>query len=125
MKRGDHINLHVGNNIFEQVLELKYLWSTQNNQNNMHGDINIRLGAANQCLYALKTLFKSKLLSRKTTKHLHISYNRPILTYACAAWATTKGDDEKLRLFEKKVFRKIYGPLFNNTEQKWEIRTKA
>jgi len=47
------------------------------------------------------------------------------LTYACATWATTRGDDEKLRLFERKVLRTIYGPVFNNTEQKWEIRTNA
>jgi hypothetical protein len=47
------------------------------------------------------------------------------LTYACAIWATIKGDDEKLRLFEKKILRKIYGPVFNNAERKWEIRTKT
>ncbi|VVC27148.1 Endonuclease/exonuclease/phosphatase,Reverse transcriptase domain [Cinara cedri] len=81
---GDHNNLHVGNNTFEEVQEFKYLGSTLNNQNNMHGEINIRLGAANRCLYALKTLFKSKLLSRKTKEHLYISYIHPILTYACA-----------------------------------------
>jgi len=91
----------------------------------MYGEINIRLNAANRCLYALRTLFKSKLFSRKTKEHLYISYIRPVLTYACATWATTKGDDEKLRLFERKILRKIYGPVFNNTEQKWEIRTNA
>jgi len=49
VKRGgdDHNNLQVGNNIFEQVQEFKYLGSTLNNQNNMHGEINIRLDAAN------------------------------------------------------------------------------
>lgn len=36
-----------------------------------------------------------------------------------------KGDNETLRLFEKKVLRKIYGPVFNNTERKLEIRTNA
>jgi len=47
---GNHNNLHVGNNTFEQVQEFKYLGSTLNNQNNMHVEINIRLSAANQCL---------------------------------------------------------------------------
>jgi hypothetical protein len=47
------------------------------------------------------------------------------LTYACATWVTTRGDDEKLRLFEKKVHTKMYEPIFNYTEQKWEIRTNA
>jgi sorting nexin-29 len=123
-RRGvDHNNLQVGNNIFEQVQDFKYLGSNLNNQNNMHGEINIRLDAANRCFYALRTLFKSRLLSRKTKKHLYISYIRPVLTYACATWITTKGDDEKLLLFERKILRKIYGSVFNYAEQKWEIRT--
>jgi len=115
---GDHNNLYVGSNTFEQVQEFKYLGTTLNSQNNMHGEINIRLDAADRCLYALKTLFKSKLLLSKTKEHLYISYIHPVLTYACATWATTRGDDEKLRLFERKVLRKIYGPVFNNIEQK-------
>jgi hypothetical protein len=48
-----------------------------------------------------------------------------VLTNACATWTTTKGDDEKLRLFERKILRKIYGPVFNNAERKWEIRTNT
>jgi len=44
---GDHNNLHVRNNTFEQVQEFKYLGTTLNSKNNMHGKINIRLGAAN------------------------------------------------------------------------------
>lgn len=39
--------------------------------------------------------------------------------------ATTRGDDKKLRLFDRKVLRKIYRPIFNNTEQKCEIRTNV
>jgi len=77
---GDHNNLHEENNTFEQVQESKYLGSTLNNQNNMHGEINFRLGASNQCLYALKTLFKFKLLSKKAKEHLYISYIRSIFT---------------------------------------------
>lgn len=76
VKRGgnDHNYFHVGNKNFGRVQEFKYLGIRLNNQNNMHGKINIRLNFANRCLYALKTLFKSKLLTRKTKKHLYISY---------------------------------------------------
>jgi len=31
-----------------------------------------------------------------------------------------RGDEEKLRVFERKVLREIYGPMFNNMEQKME-----
>lgn len=33
----------------------------------------------------------------------------------------TTGDDDKLRLSERKILKKMYGPIFNKTEQKWEI----
>lgn len=84
----------------------------------MHGEINIRLGTANRCLYVFKTFFNFKLLSRKTKEHLYISYIHPVSTYACVTWGMTGRDEEKLRLFKRKVLRKIYGPIFNNTEQK-------
>lgn len=45
-------------------------------------------------------------------------YNRPILTNARATWALTRGDEENLSVFERKVLRKMYGPVFNDTEQK-------
>lgn len=30
--------------------------------------------------------------------------------------------DEKLCVFEREVFRKNYGPVFDNTKQNWEIK---
>lgn len=48
---------------------------------------------------------------------------RPVLSYACATWATTKGDEEKLLRFEKKILRKIHGPIYSQEEQKWKIRS--
>lgn len=37
----------------------------------------------------------------------------------------TRGDEEKLRVFERKILRKIYGPMFNDMEHKWKIRTNV
>jgi hypothetical protein len=33
--------------------------------------------------------------------------------YFSETWSTTKGDEEKLLIFEKKVPKKIYGPVRN------------
>jgi hypothetical protein len=77
----------------------------------------------------METLFKSKTLSKKVKEKLYISYIRPVLTYACTTWFTTKGDEEKLRRFERKILRRIYGPVFNTkhtimeTEIEFPIRT--
>jgi len=33
--------------------------------------------------------------------------------YACETWSTTRGDEQKLLIFERKTLRKIYGPILN------------
>lgn len=43
----DYNNIYEGNNHFEKVQEFKYLGTRLNGQNNMHGEINIRLSTAN------------------------------------------------------------------------------
>ena len=37
------------------------------------------------------------------------------------AWAMTKGEEHALLIFERKIFRKIYGPKYENGE--WKSRT--
>ncbi|KAF0767596.1 Uncharacterized protein FWK35_00008539 [Aphis craccivora] len=32
-----------------------------------------------------------------------ISFLRPVLMYGCETWSVTKGDEEKLNIFERKV----------------------
>jgi len=121
----DSSNLKVENKEFEQVKEFKYLGVTLNNKNIMHEEINVRLNAANRCYFAMETIFKSKLISKNVKEKLYISYIRPVLTYACATWATTKGDEEKLSRFERKILRRIHGPVFNTETQQWELRSNA
>lgn len=91
---------------------MKYLGVTQNNKNTKHKEINVRLNTANQCYFAMETFFKEKCLEK-----LYINYIRPLLIYACAIWSTTKGDEEKLRTFERKILRGIHDPVFNTEIQ--------
>jgi hypothetical protein len=35
---------------------------------------------------------------------------RPVVTYSCEKWVLKENIKSKLRVFEKKVLRKIYGP---------------
>ncbi|XP_050053485.1 uncharacterized protein LOC126549097 [Aphis gossypii] len=80
----------------------------------MHNEIKIRISAANKGYYALEKLFKSKFLSRRSKECLYLSFLRPVLTFACETWSTTKGDEEKMACFERRVLRRIYGPILEN-----------
>ncbi|KAL4112400.1 hypothetical protein QTP88_016199 [Uroleucon formosanum] len=66
-----------------------------------------------QSVFCHEWMFNSRLLSKVTKEKLYTSYLRPIVMYACETWSTTQGDEEKLLAFERKVLRKIYGPVRN------------
>jgi len=41
--------------------------------------------------------------------------------YGAAAWTLTKKEEQALLIFERKIFRRIYGPKYENVE--WKSRT--
>ena len=43
----------------------------------------------------------------------------PVILYGCESWSTTLADEQKLRVFENKVLRKIYGPKRDEMTGEW------
>jgi hypothetical protein len=39
---------------------------------------------------------------------------RPVLLYACETWPTTKGDKNKIAIFER-ILKRIFVPKINNS----------
>jgi len=105
--------IKVGPYTYEQVDEFKYLGVNINSKNNMHNEIQLRIRNANKAYFAMSRMFSSRLLSKATKEKLYTSYLRPIVMYACETWSTTQGGEVKLLTFERKVLRKIYGPVRN------------
>jgi len=110
---------------FERVSNFKYLGVDINQQANSHEEINRRITAGNKCYFALEPLFKSRLLSKNTKLRLYKVLIRPVVLYACGAWASTKSDEKRLLIFERKILRRIYGPKRNEEENIYERRTNA
>ena len=46
---------------------------------------------------------------------------RPVVTYGCEAWTLTTRDEQHLRIFERKILRKIFVPV-QDKDGSWRIR---
>jgi len=77
--------------------------------------------ASNRTYFAPISLFRSRLLSRATKIILYKTLIRPVVTYGAEAWTLTKKEEQAVLIFERKIFRRIYGPKYENGE--WKSRT--
>jgi hypothetical protein len=52
---------------------------------------------------------------------LYTTLIRPVLTYEAETWVLSKQDEHRLSIFERKILRRIYGPVMD--VGRWRIRT--
>ena len=71
--------------------------------------------------FAAVTLFRSRILSIGTKIVLYKTLIRPVVSCGAEAWTFTRKQKEALLIFERKIFRRIYGPKYGNWE--WKSRT--
>jgi hypothetical protein len=75
---------------------------------------------ANRVSYSLKKQLSSRYLGRQTKCTLYKTLVRPILTYGSESWPLTRKDVNILRIFERRILRRIYGPVKENDI--WKLR---
>jgi hypothetical protein len=46
-----------------------------------------------------------------------------MLTHASETWTLTKRDIKQLNIFERKVYSRIIGPVYDNEKENWRILT--
>ena len=46
-----------------------------------------------------------------------------MLTYASETWILTKTDRKQMNIFERKVYRRISGPVYDNKKENWRTLT--
>lgn len=77
--------------------------------------------AANKCYYAHSKLFTSNRLKKKTKITLYKILIRPIATYGADCWRLNNSDERMLLVFERRILRKIYGPV-RETDGTYRVR---
>jgi len=103
-------SVRIDNSTFDRVEEFKYLGTTLTNRNSIAEEIRSRLRSGNACYYSVQKPLSSRLLSKNLNIKMHKTIILPIVLYVCETWSLTLREERKLRVFENKVLRRIFGP---------------
>jgi F0F1-type ATP synthase alpha subunit len=104
-------NWEVGNKVFERVSSFKYLGKVINKEGRMSECVKDRIQARNRACAANYHMLKSKIIKRPVKMQIYKTLIRPVITYGSETWTFTKSDENLLRIFERKILHKIYGPI--------------
>lgn len=105
---------------FEAVSDFIYLGSNMSNSTDETIEVKRRMNNASKVLYSVMPILKSGSLHRNNKIRIYKSVIRPVLTYGGETWTLTARSANMLDNFERKILRKIYGPVKDGEE--WRIR---
>ncbi|KAJ4450075.1 hypothetical protein ANN_01482 [Periplaneta americana] len=114
------MNLRSEQNVFQGVAKFRYLGNIMDNEIKMNATIKDRIQAGNKAYFANQKLLKSKILTRTDKIRIYKISIRSFVTYGAENWTLIKPDQDSLRKFERKIMRRIYGPVLDN--DMWRIR---
>ena len=90
--------------------KFRYLGVTVANTNDIREEIKSRINMGNACYYSLEKILSSRLLTKKLKVKTYKTIILPVVLYSCETWSLTLREVHRLRVFENKVHRKIFGP---------------
>ena len=97
----------------ERVEDFKYLGTTLTDQNSIQEEIKGRLKLGNVCYHSVQNLLSSSLLSKNLKIKIYRTMILPVLLYGCETWSLIVREEHRLRVFENRVLKRIFGPRRN------------
>ena len=80
------------------------------NQNYIQEEIKCRRKAGNSCYYSVQTLLSAGLLSKNLKIKIYKTIILQVVLYGCEAWSLTLREESRLRVFENRILKRIFGP---------------
>ena len=99
--------------------EFKYLGTTLTNQNSVQEEIKSRLKLGNAFCHSMQKSLSSSSLSKNLKFKIYRNIILPVVLYGCENWSLTLREEHRLRVFEKRVLRRIFGPRRNGITGEW------
>jgi hypothetical protein len=93
--------------------------TTLTNHNSNPEEIKSRLKSGNACYHSVQNLLSSSLLSKNVKIKIYRTIILPVVLYGCESWSLTLREECRLRVFENKVLRRIFGPKRDEVTGEW------
>jgi hypothetical protein len=117
--------IQIGNKSFETLEEFKYFGTSITNQNSNQEEIKSRLKSGNACCHCVQNLLSSSLLSKNVKIKIYRTIMLQVVLYGCESWSLTLREEYRLRVFENRVLRRIFGPKTDEETGQWRrLRNK-
>ena len=82
-------------------------------------EIKSRLKLRNACYYSVQNLLSSSLLSKKLKIKKYRTIILPVALYGCETWPLKLREERRLRVFENRVLRRVFGPKRDEVTGEW------
>jgi hypothetical protein len=73
----------------------------------------------NACYHSVQSLLSSRLLSRNVKVKIYKTLILPVVFYGCETWSLRLREEHRLRVFENRVLRGIFGPTRDEVTGEW------
>jgi hypothetical protein len=93
--------------------------TTVTNQNLIQEEIKMRLNSGNACYHSVQSLLSSRLLSKNLKIRICKTIILPVVLYGCETCSLTFREEHRLRVFENRVLRRIFGPMRVEVTGEW------
>jgi hypothetical protein len=100
--------------------KFKCLGKTLTVQNCTDEEIKSRLNSGNACYHSVQSFPSSRLLPGSVKVKIYKTIMLPVVLYGCETWSVTLREEHRLRVFEKSVLRRIFGPKRDEVTGEWK-----
>jgi hypothetical protein len=99
--------------------EFSYLGTALTNGNSIHEVIKSTMKSRNAFCLSVQNLFSSSLLSKNIKIKVCRTIIVPVVLYGCETWSLPLTEEQRLRVFENRLLRRIFGPKRAEVTREW------
>src|SRR5215475_8752369 len=112
-------SVKIDNSAIKSVEEFRYLGTMLTDKNSIQEEIKSRLKLGNACYHSVQNLLSSRLLSKNLKIKIYRTIILLVVLYGCETWSLTLREERRLRVFENRVLRRVFGPKRDEVTGEW------